>query len=99
MRRRTRRARRAAVRFGDAPAIVAADGWTVSYADLDRLSDEAAFGLLALGVGPGSVVALVLPSTPDYVVAYIAAAKLGAITTGVNPRFTPDERGRALDVV
>ena len=89
----------AAQRHGDAIAFVAADGWTVTHADLDRLSDEVAAGLAKDGIEPGHVVALLLPSTPDYVVAYLAAAKVGAITAGVNPRYMPDERRRALDVV
>ena len=90
--------REAGRRFGDHPAFVAAAGWPLSYADLDRLSDEAAGGLAALGIGLGDVVALVLPSTPEYVVAYAALAKLGAIATGVNPRSTPSERAAVLTV-
>ena len=39
----------------------------------------------------------VLPSTPDYVVAYLAAAKVGAATSGVNPRLSPTERATVLD--
>ena len=68
----------AARRFGGAIAFAAADGWHVSFRDLDQLSDEAAVGLAARGVGARDVVALLLPSTPDYVVAYAALAKLGA---------------------
>ena len=36
--------------------------------------------------------ALVLPSIPEYLVAYLAAAKVGAITAGVNARLSPPER-------
>jgi acyl-CoA synthetase (AMP-forming)/AMP-acid ligase II len=89
--------REAARRFGDAPAFVAADDWPVSYRQLDRLSDETAVGLARRGLSEGDVLALVLPSTPDYVVAYLAAAKVGAITTGVNPRLTANERRRILE--
>ncbi len=85
----------AARRFGTRPAFVTPAGWSLTYADLDRLSDEAAAGM-ADGVSAGDLVALVLPSMPDYVVAYAAAAKLGAITAGVNPRFTAAERARVL---
>jgi acyl-CoA synthetase (AMP-forming)/AMP-acid ligase II len=86
-------------RFGDAPALVTPEGWAVSYAELDRLSDETAAGLAARGVARGDVVALVLPSTPEYVVAYVALAKLGAVTVGVNPRLAPAEQVAALEVV
>ncbi len=97
----------AARRFGNRPAFVAprAEGqsadeaWTVSFTQLDQLSDEAAVGLAGRGVGPGSVVALSLPSTPEYVVAYAAAAKIGAITVGLNPRATDAERAAMVEVV
>jgi acyl-CoA synthetase (AMP-forming)/AMP-acid ligase II len=94
----------AARRFGDQAAFVSAvlddgtGGWALSYADLDRLSAEAAAGLAAAGIGEGDLVCLLLPSTPDYVVAYAALARLGAITAGVNPRFTAPERAAVLDV-
>ena len=89
----------AARRFGDHPALLGADGTPLSYTDLDRRSDEVAAGLGRRGVGPGSVVALTLPSTADYVIAYAALAKVGAVTAGVNPRLTDEERATALDVV
>jgi len=89
----------AAARFPDAPAVEAAGGWTLSFADLDRLSDECAVALSAdHGVGEADLVALVLPSTPEYVILYLAIAKLGAITTGVNPRYTHTERAAVLEV-
>ena len=90
--------REAGRRFGDRAAFVADAGWPLSYADLDRLSDEAAAGLLARGVAVGDVVALALPSTPEYAVAYAALAKIGAITTGINPRSTAPERAAVLAV-
>jgi acyl-CoA synthetase (AMP-forming)/AMP-acid ligase II len=88
--------REAARRFGDAPAFAAAAGWPLSYRQLDRLSDEAAAGLARRGVGAGDILGLALPSTPEYIVAYVAAAKLGAITAGVNSRLAPAERSAAL---
>ena len=90
--------REAADRFGATPAFVASAGWSLSYAELDRLSDQVAVAFTALGVGDGDLVALVLPSTPDYVVAYAAAAKIGAVTAGVNPRLTAPERAAVLAV-
>ncbi|MDZ7732736.1 MAG: class I adenylate-forming enzyme family protein [Acidimicrobiia bacterium] len=90
--------RRAAERFADAPAFVAADGTALTYRDLDRRAEEVAAGLRSrFGVGPGQLVALVLPSGFDYLVLYAATARLGAATAGVNPRFTADERQRVLE--
>ena len=86
-------------RHGDRAAFVTPAGWTVSFADLDRLSVETAAGLAGRGVGVGTVAALTIPSDPAYVVAYLALARLGAVTAGVNPRFTDSERARALAMV
>lgn len=88
----------AARRFGDRPAFVSAQGWSLTYAELDRLSDEVAGGLRKRGIGEGDVVALALPAVPEYMVAYVAGAKAGAITTGVNPRLSAPERERVLGV-
>lgn len=90
--------RGAAERFGDRAAYVAASGEQLTYAELHRRSDEVAVGLLDAGVGEGDVVALTGPSDAEYIVAYLAAAKVGAITAGVNPRYTPTERQAVLDV-
>jgi acyl-CoA synthetase (AMP-forming)/AMP-acid ligase II len=89
----------AAARFGERPAFVDPDGTELSYAELHRRSDEVAAGLARRGVGPGDVVALTLPSTSTWVVAYLAAAKVGAATAGVNPRLTPVEQAACLDRV
>lgn len=85
-------------RFGDVAFQVASEGWELSYAGLDRVSSEVAAGLRHAGVGEGHVVALVLPTVPEYMVCYVAAAKLGAVTAGVNPRLSPAERDAVLDV-
>ena len=84
--------REAARRFGDATAYITEAGWPITYSDIDRISDEVAAGLLHRGVGEGDVVALVLPPGSEYLLAYLGAAKVGAITTGVNDRLEPSER-------
>jgi acyl-CoA synthetase (AMP-forming)/AMP-acid ligase II len=88
----------AAKRFGSRPVLVDATGWALSYADLHRTSDEVAAGLSRRGIGDGTVVALVLPAIPEYVVLYVALAKLGATTAGINHRLTTSERQAALTV-
>src|SRR5205085_6407576 len=69
------------------------------YAELDRRTDAAATALWARGVRPGSVVALTLPSSPEFVVAYAAASKHGAAAAGVNPKLTDAERTEAIDML
>jgi acyl-CoA synthetase (AMP-forming)/AMP-acid ligase II len=90
--------RAAAARFGDRPAFVDPDGATLTYADLHRRSDEVAAGLVGSGIEPGDVVLLRLASDSAYVVAYAAAAKVGAIAAGVNPRLAPPEQAAVADV-
>jgi acyl-CoA synthetase (AMP-forming)/AMP-acid ligase II len=87
----------AARRFADRIAYVSEAGLPLTYADIDRISDEVACGLTRRGVAEGSVVALVLPPGPEYLLAYVAAAKLGAITAGVNDRLSSRERDAVLE--
>jgi acyl-CoA synthetase (AMP-forming)/AMP-acid ligase II len=68
----------------------------LTYADWDALADRVAAGLAARGVGRGDVVALLLPSTPFYLVAYLGAARLGAVTAGINVRY---RRGEIAQIV
>ncbi|MEM8706112.1 MAG: class I adenylate-forming enzyme family protein [Actinomycetota bacterium] len=91
--------RRAAVEFADTEAFVTEHGWSITYAELDRAADEAATGLFDRGIRPGSVVALATPSNVDYVVVYLAAARLGAVTAGLNPRFTGAELRSCISVL
>ena len=66
------------------------------YRDWDLLADRLAAGLRARGVRAGDVVALLLPSTPLYLVAYLAAARVGAVTTGINVRYRRTEVAHVL---
>ena len=88
----------AATRFGDIAAFATADGWTLTYRQLDELSQAVAAGLAARGISERDVVVLVLPSTVEYVVAYVALARLGAITAGVNPSLTAPERTALVEL-
>jgi acyl-CoA synthetase (AMP-forming)/AMP-acid ligase II len=68
----------------------------LTYRDWDALADRMAAGLSARGVRRGDVVALLLPSTPLYLIAYLGAARLGAVTTGINVRYRRTEIGHVL---
>src|ERR1039458_9969295 len=72
----------AARRFGDRPAFVTDEGLSLGYAEFDRICDETAVGMAELGVAQGVALALALalPPTPEQFIAYLAAAKLGAVT-------------------
>jgi acyl-CoA synthetase (AMP-forming)/AMP-acid ligase II len=87
----------AAGRFGDRTAYVSEAGWPLTFTELDRISDEVAVGLARRGLGAGDVVSLVLPPGPEYLLCYLAAAKLGAITAGVNDRLSVRERDAVFE--
>ncbi len=59
----------------------------VTFAEWDRAADGVAGFLSAHGVQKGDVVCLMLPSCIDYAVCYAALLRLGAITSGINPRL------------
>jgi acyl-CoA synthetase (AMP-forming)/AMP-acid ligase II/ribosomal protein S18 acetylase RimI-like enzyme len=86
----------AAERFGDRVALVAGDR-RMTFAELHVASNRAAAALAADGVREGTVAALTLPTGVDYVIAYLALAKLGAVTAGVNTRMSDAERARLLE--
>jgi acyl-CoA synthetase (AMP-forming)/AMP-acid ligase II len=91
-------AKEAATRYADTPLYVTPEGATLSYAELDTLSDAVAAGLTRRGLREGDLVGLLLPSGASYAVAYVAAAKIGAVTAGVNDRLSPPERLRCLEI-
>ena len=95
----TEAARRAARKYGDRAAFVTPDGWRLSFAELDRTADRIAAGLRARGLGPGSTVALVLDSGVDYAALYLAAARIGAVTAGINPAASAAEASGCLRIV
>ena len=84
---------------GSSVAYLTADGEAITYKQLDHYSEEIAAWMRFKGIREGSVVALCLPSQIEYILSYLAVAKLGAVTAGVNPRFTAAERKNILKLL
>ena len=63
---------------GEHPLLVC-DSERLSYAEADRRSAHLARGLLALGAGKGTHVGILYPNDLDWVVAMLAAARIGAV--------------------
>ena len=81
-----------AATMGDAPAAVwFEDGVTLTYAELHRRSDALAAALLARGIRKGAHVALMMPNVPEFVFAWFALAKLGAVLVPTNTAYTSTE--------
>jgi long-chain acyl-CoA synthetase len=60
------------------------DGGRMTYADLDETVGRAAAGMRSAGVRRGDRVALMLPNVPQFVVAYFAVLRLGAVAVPMN---------------
>jgi long-chain acyl-CoA synthetase len=58
---------------------------------MDELTNRLAAGLASLGVKKGDRVGLFIPNTPQFVMAYFAILKLGAIVVATNPLYSPRE--------
>jgi acyl-CoA synthetase (AMP-forming)/AMP-acid ligase II len=76
----------AATTHGDVEAYVEPCA-RITFADWIGRARGVAAQFADLGVGKGDVVTLWLPSGIDYATCYAAAAMIGAITTGLNPRL------------
>lgn len=61
------------------------EGWRCTYEELDRMIDQFATGLTKMGVGRGDVVAIDLPNTPQFVIAFYAICRIGAIANPIIP--------------
>jgi len=66
-------------------------GNEITFGQMQENIDRTAAALVALGVGKGDRVALMLPNCPQYVYSYYACMKLGAIVVQMNPLYMPNE--------
>ena len=69
--------------YPDSEAVVAGDE-RLTFAEVDRLSEAVAHGLIARGIVKGDRVAIAMRNCPSWVVAYMAIVKAGAVATLLN---------------
>ena len=72
-------------------AAVAFYGRSITYRELREATDRLACALAALGVKKGDRVALYLLNSPQFIIAYFAALKCGAMVTPISPVYTSHE--------
>jgi len=77
----------------NAPALFYFDA-RFTYRELDRLSDRLAGWWAQQGVSAGDRAAVILQNTPQFVVAVLAAWKVGAIIVTLNPMYRTPELTR-----
>ena len=66
-------------------------GAQLSFMEVRSQVDRLATALSGLGIGKGDRVGIMLPNCPQYLIAFFAIVRLGAIVTNVNPIYTPRE--------
>ncbi len=85
---------KAVARAADLPAICYLDT-SISYTELDRMSDVLALRLIEQGFSQGDRLALFLQNTPHFVIGMIATWKAGGICVPVNPM----NRSREVELI
>ncbi|MGZ8745801.1 MAG: acyl-CoA synthetase [Mycobacterium sp.] len=86
-----------AARAADSPAVVVAEGDTVTYGELYANSRRVAALLYEAGLRPGDGVALVLPNRPEFFEITWACQLSGLYYSAVNTHFTADEVAYVVD--
>jgi long-chain acyl-CoA synthetase len=85
---------------GEHPDAIAFDflGATATYRELGDMIDRCAEGLAALGLGRGDRLTISMPTSPQGVVPFYAAAKLGAVSSLIHPLSPTKEIEHYLDI-
>lgn len=80
----------AVAKYPDQPALIFFNA-TLTYRELQHAVDHMASALARLGVEKGTRVAIQVPNTPQFVIAYYATLSLGAVAVPTNPLYTTRE--------
>lgn len=87
--------RRAAAEFGDTDYIVTLED-RLTYADAEAASARLARRMLARGIGKGTRVGVFYPNGTDWVVAWLAASRIGAVVLPLSTLYAPGELKKVL---
>ncbi|MGH1565294.1 class I adenylate-forming enzyme family protein [Mumia sp. DW29H23] len=87
--------RRAADEFGGRDYVVTLED-RLTYADAEAASASLARRMLARGVGKGTRVGLFYPNGTDWVVAWLAASRIGAVVLPLSTLYAPGELRKVL---
>jgi long-chain acyl-CoA synthetase len=80
----------AANKYSDSPCTIF-KGAKITYAEMDEITNRLGAGLASIGISKGDRVGIYMPNTPQFVMAYFALLKLGAIVVAINPLYSPRE--------
>jgi len=79
-----------AKKFPDKPCTIF-KGAEITYREMSQITDQLAAALVDLGVKKGDRVGILIPNTPQFVMAYFAVLKAGGIVVATNPQYTGRE--------
>jgi len=82
--------RKSVARNGESTCIIY-EGETLSYNEVDDLSDRVARYLLSIGIKKGDRVGIMQPNTPIFVIGYYGILKAGGVVMAINPTYRPPE--------
>ncbi len=80
----------AAQEYPEAPCTIF-KGAKISYREMNELTDRLAAGLAGVGLKKGDRVGLLVPNTPQFVMAYFAILKAGGVVVATNPLYSSRE--------
>ncbi|MGA2491165.1 MAG: class I adenylate-forming enzyme family protein, partial [Anaerolineales bacterium] len=80
----------AARRCPDRPCILFKED-TITYQEVAERTDQIASALRTTGIRKGERVGICMPNCPEFVLAYFAILKAGAVVVATNPLYTPPE--------
>jgi long-chain acyl-CoA synthetase len=66
-------------------------GATISFKEMEAITNRVAAALVAMGVKKGDRVGIFMPNTPQFVMAYFGILKAGGVVVSTNPLYTPTE--------
>ena len=66
-------------------------GSAITFAEMDEITDHLANALVTMGVKKGTPVAIFMPNSPQFVIAFYAILKAGGIVVATNPLYTERE--------
>ncbi|GLH80123.1 long-chain-acyl-CoA synthetase [Bradyrhizobium sp. SSBR45G] len=79
------------------PALVS-ERETLSYAALSARINQYARWALANGIGPGATVALMMPSRPDYLAAWLGISRVGGVVALINTNLVGASLAHCINV-
>ena len=77
-------------KFPNSPCTIF-KGATITFKEMNSLTDRLAAAVTGLGVKKGDRVGIFMPNTPQFVMVYFGILKAGGVVVATNPMYTPPE--------